>query len=313
MFRSIIVDSIQEHPYHHIIPCYDGISCVTFSLNDLDAEDLVNISLSNVSVLAGHFNWDEWKKLPVFANSTTTSSNTTNSLFSLSSHSGLLYTDRNAITLSPPSMVIFGRHPIERAISYYYERCFLYPQCPGYHRSINNLTSEEMLYIIDTDRVALSRKSGPLVFVDDGMSNALCRALTSHRKIAGKSVHLSKYRNVDITNEWDINLALKQLRYFVVGVVERWQESLDILKAWHPWLRIDSNRLRRDLQSSVRNKETLTSLSDHILQILLEQNRCDLKIYDKMIAMVDDEIAIVKAVEDSFLQYVRKEESLDPT
>jgi len=89
LIREYIYESSLVLGVKTYIPCYGNISCAVFDVHDDDNDD------NGIAVLAGHFPWDIWNKLPTYKNTNT----------------------------NPPCFVM-GRNPVDRAISYYYQRCY---------------------------------------------------------------------------------------------------------------------------------------------------------------------------------------------
>ena len=83
--------------------------------------------------------------------------------------------------LPPPPCLIIGRHPIDRMISYYYERIYKYTDV-----SLNNLTIDMLQLHINTFRSLFPREQKNVwVVVDDGISENMCRALSDQKNVSG--------------------------------------------------------------------------------------------------------------------------------
>ena len=147
--------------------------CITLSIpshNEAVVRDLGVVTdysksrnLNNISIVAGHFFWEVWKTLPKCRNYTWEhDSKSTDAM------------------KCRPSCFIMGRHPIDRAISYYYQRCYQLESCIGYQRRINDLSVEEMTTIALYERQAdydPYRGNKSIIILDEGMEDAACRTI----------------------------------------------------------------------------------------------------------------------------------------
>lgn len=159
-----------------IIPCHGNVHCINFMLHkyglrlqpreqaDHASEYTRFSTFEHVSVIAGHFSWHVWNELP----------------------------QRSQSKDTPPCLVV-GRHPVSRFISYYYQRCYNSPSCPGYRTPLNEMSPESLKGYIDTTRQLVplddewksqaidnwdKDRSFPLyALLDDGLSDAACRTM----------------------------------------------------------------------------------------------------------------------------------------
>ena len=152
IFIRFIVESAEKFQLDYFVPCHGSIHCVTVSLDDIH-EHHYKSNLSNISVIAGHFFWNVWNQLPTFinynsslnknsnknnTNETNTNASRTLGTFTTDNnndhkkkkHEEMINNNSKTISSSPPppsaSCFVMGRHPIERAISYYYQRYLFY-------------------------------------------------------------------------------------------------------------------------------------------------------------------------------------------
>jgi hypothetical protein len=65
----------------------------------------------------------------------------------------------------------------------------------------------------------------------------------------------------------------------VVGVFEEWDESMQIIQKWFPWIKITDNRKKMFLYS---NKETRETIREDLKKILEDVNMCDMQLYRDM-------------------------------
>ena len=79
-----------------------------------------------------------------------------------------------------PACFIAMRHPVARAISFYYQRCYETYGCEGYHRYMNDLSVDELSSLLENYRyVGTNVSTKEAMILDDGMNDASCRALQS--------------------------------------------------------------------------------------------------------------------------------------
>ena len=90
-------ESAVELELGRLIPPKDGLPNIVYRIPQ-EGEEFYD-RVSNLSVVAGHFAWGVWTELPYWIGENQT---------------------------RPPPCFIMGRHPVERVISYYYQRCFRY-------------------------------------------------------------------------------------------------------------------------------------------------------------------------------------------
>lgn len=102
------MEAAEASGQRYFIPCHNGIHCVTLSLQEANetSPNLLSTAVTpvvtNYTVIAGHFFWDIWKLLPEFA-------------------ANEKRVDNDVSYTSSPSCFVMGRHPVDRAISYYYQ------------------------------------------------------------------------------------------------------------------------------------------------------------------------------------------------
>ena len=103
----------------------------------------ISRNLSNVSVVAGHFFWDVWDDLPTARTERVQDNDYDNGNGNSTMNDKKINFSEgkgNVMKKRVPPCFIMGRHPVERAISYYYQRCFESTACVGYRRRINELS-----------------------------------------------------------------------------------------------------------------------------------------------------------------------------
>lgn len=250
-------------------------------------------SLTNISIVAGHFFWDIWQQLPSASIATKHLGVIENE-----NRSNFQGTDSNksvgSISKAVPPCLIMGRHPFERAISYYYQRCYVNADCVGYGRRFNDLSSDE-LYIFAT-----SRRQGDylsdnktIVVIDEGMEDAACRALANEKATTGLIVGVDEIIIPPPLSDEAISSALNNVEKCVVGILERWDETKEVLGYWFPWMDFSekSNRRKMFLFSG---KETPEELKPELISVLLQVSKCDMLLYEKMLKLFEVQLSVIK-------------------
>jgi len=275
-FCRFIVESADRHGLSHFVPCHGGIHCVTVSLQDPIARSLLDIS--NVSVLAGHFFWAEWLSLPHYRD---------------------IYSAQSRLTFSPdgsdllPPVFVMGRHPVSRAISYYYQRCYDSDGCLAHGRMLNDISAEELETFVLSSRNANYRADNTtLMITDEGLEDAACRVLANERGTSGLIVS-SPSEPVTIPPPLSAaatSRALRNIDSCVVGLLERWTDTKRVMKFWFPWMDLGRDRKKMSLYVG---KETTESLRPDLREVIERYNRCDLQLYDKMLKRFTKQLEII--------------------
>lgn len=196
-------------------------------------KEFKEFELKNISVIAGHFSWDVWNQLPSIKNNNIKNTNNDNN-------------DNNFI----PSCFVMGRHPVNRVISYYYQRCYREPKCTFYQVKFNDLSKEDLQSFITSFRQGLDF-NGSYIIVDEGVEDAACRSLSNKKVTTGRRIGqeidngYEGYINVDLdlthplplTNE-EQSIALENVEKCVIGIQEDWENTIRILNYWFPWIKI---------------------------------------------------------------------------
>jgi len=265
--------SLREHLYEAatmngldaLIPCHGGIHCVAINIKDVNTS---KVNLNNISVVAGHFSWGVWDALPSFNSS------------------------GDAGDVSPPCLVM-GRHPVDRAISFYYQRCYGSPSCVGYKRRINDLSPEELKNVALVEREGKYKEDNvTMIILDEGMSDATCRALLNQKATAGKIVGKDEIVVPPMLSEDASDFAKTRLRKCVVGLVERMDETRRVVAEWFPWIR-NIFEEKQKLMQIYSNKETALELRKDLRDVLLEVNPCDMQLYEEMVRLFMTELEVL--------------------
>ncbi len=253
----------------------------------------VDNSLKNVSVVAGHFFWDVWKALPSCEPSH--AGLTTNETDDVSTvNTSKRGVDTHASTSCHASCLVIGRHPIDRAISYYYQRCYQLKSCIGYQRPINDLSVEQLEFVAIHERqAAYSEDNSTLLILDEGMSNAACRSLAGVKTTSGLQVNLNSSIPLpkSLSDEESCQ-AMINVRKCVVGIFDRWETTLTVISEWFPWLNLHTNRARRKM-FLYSGKESPEQLRPDLRDLLMRLNDCDMKLYVEMQKLFEAQVSML--------------------
>eukprot|EP01034_Spumella_vulgaris_P021621 gene21621-27660_t len=267
--REFIIESAEALSLKSFVPCHGGVHCVTLELPPAD-------SLGNVSIVAGHFFWDVWKALPACRPGRFEDGLLSNA--KQNTH------DRSCQT----SPLVIGRHPVERAISYYYQRCYQLSTCIGYQRRINELSVADLEFIAIHERqAAFAENNSTLVILDEGMSNAACRSLAGAKATSG--LHFSADSGIrlppPLTDDERLR-AMTHIQQCVVGILERWESTLVVVGEWFPWLNLHTDRTRRKM-FLYSGKESIDDIRPELRELLERLNDCDMMLYSEMERLFD--------------------------
>lgn len=266
------------------IPCHGkqqqhAVHCTTFHLHTSSILHADNATWrGNISVVAGHFSWGVWDELYMY------NPGKSQHLAPKPQHHFQQRSDEG----DPPSCLVIGRHPIARAISYYYQRCYDVSTCIGYQRRLRDLSPQELDTVMYSIRHSKPNEHGThLVILDNGMSDAACRVMSREPGTKGLEIameHLSTTKleiPPPLTNE-EAHQAIDNVKHCVVGVMEEWKQTKEIIEFWYPWLDMSSTDSDRRRYQLYTNMETAADLSAEQLAVMENLNKCDLAMYDVM-------------------------------
>jgi autonomous glycyl radical cofactor GrcA len=271
--------------------------------------------MNNISVVAGHFSWGVWNQLPVIKSSTLSDeilaplrhpSITINvSATSVSANSQSILTATSSSGQSPPPCFIMGRHPVERAISYYYQRCYQISGCTwGYQQRLNSMNPELVRQFIIADRQGEARirddPTDPIFVLDEGMSDAACRAVGNFKKTSGMVFGVDDISIPEALTAEEVRTSLSNAAQCVVGLQERWKETKEVIKVWFPWMDLslgDSERRRMHLYDG---KETIETLREDIRWVIEEENACDILLHKQMTAQFEKQLEVIQQSKAAF-------------
>ena len=297
------MESANRHGLNYIIPCYGIIDCATTALspperviyNTTDSIKKMNMdrkmdNYANISIVAGHFSWDVWKNLPSYFNSVKPANTTVATTEHVDSSQ----------FLQPPPCLVIGRHPIDRMISYYYDRIYKYSQVP-----LNNLTVDKLQFHINTFHALFPRlEKNVWVIVDDGMREGMCRAMSDQKIVTGTVLPIDyDFGTPELYYDkpFDIHeasqISVHNVNQCVVGLSERWHDTKIIIHEFFPWLDMNSREPDRQRNSNTiaTARETRDTLKPELLQLLLENNKCDMVVYKAMLERFELEMQYIRA------------------
>ena len=285
------------------------------------------------------------------ASSTTTLTNTTSTTYIHASPSPyssvtqfpakIMHTNRTEAPHVPNACFIMGRHPVDRSISYYYQRCYYSPTCLGYGKMINDLTREHLwevavmyrsgvvnihsydevmnfdrfkdAYIYDLDQQYIGKREDLVneddvivkTIADDGMAEITCRLLSNTRNTTGSFLGNTIVIPGGPTPA-EVAVAVTNADKCVIGLLERWPETKKVMNEWFPWIDMSHNSDRRKMQVyKDSDKETMHTLRPELYDILIHVNPCDMLLYNNMITRFNKQIEVLqrskKIKEDYFL------------
>ena len=117
--------------------------------------------------------------------------------------------------------------------------------------------------------------------------------MTNTRMTTGHLVSEAMFVPSGLSSE-DGALALVNVDSCVIGLQERWKETLEIVNHWFPWINTtrDPHRRKMDIYSG---KETITDLKESTRQHIFDLNKCDLAVYERMVARFEKQLSAIRA------------------
>ena len=229
--------------------------------------------MSNVSIIAGHFDFDALYALPQCSAATAA------------------VAGKGRSSSCSPHCFVVARHPIDRAISYYYQRAITTDIARN--RSMNELTAEELELIVLSVRVAETSTifSEQKFFIDDGMSDAACRAILPDRYTVGMPVG-----DLLIPPEIPESLyptAVSNVQQCVIGMQEDWDNTMRVLDHWFPWIDYTEHLELKAMKLFVGQETRLTLRAD-LYNVLFKLNKCDFMLFENMKVLFLKQLEVLK-------------------
>jgi hypothetical protein len=226
------------------------------------------MDLSKVSVIAGHFFWNVWKPLPQASGR--------NQLPNLSSS-------------FKPSCFVMARNPIQRIISFYDQRFYREVKSPLFEKDFNNFSTEEWEQLLIYQRFArLKEDNKTVIIVDEGMSDAACRTMANIKTTAGLENPTEIAVPPELTQD-ETRRALENSKHCVIGVLERWEDTVRVINHWFPWIFFD-NKFGLQLN---RGSSSNRYIRPDLLEVTIRNNQCDMHLYDQMVHQFEKQLEIL--------------------
>ena len=199
-----------------------------------------------------------------------------------------------------------GRHPVERAISFYYQRFYQHPDkastatrlsdgpLPLNQHLMNELTPEQLELVALSTREGMESffYPGTQVFIDEGMSDASCSALLGLKYTTGRAVQTTMHIPPEISPRL-YPTAVANLRQCVIGLQDRWNDTLRVLDHWLPWVDFSQDPGRRKM-SLFKGMETRTTLRRELYEVLVALNPCDMMLFEEMQRLFELQLAVLE-------------------
>jgi hypothetical protein len=258
-----------------VIPGAGDLHPVIFDLHGFDRD-----YLKDVSVLAGHFSWDIWSQLPSVYQPPAAAS------------------PAAATSPLPPPCFVMGRHPVDRVVSYFYQRCYREPECIHANLPFNNLTTADLSFFISTFRQVLLSEKGEYRVVDEGVQDAGCRAMANKKATTGRSIHETSPSLPTELTEREEEFALKNVESCVVGMQEDWINTKKMIDHWFPWIKTGYPKEKKLFQGTER-KESIETIRPDLRAVVEKMNRCDMRLHEKMKSLFEKQLSVIET--DAYL------------
>lgn len=308
----LIYQSAIKNNLDFFIPCYNSVPDMTFSLPPPATHSSFSSpsSMKHMSVLAGHFQWGVWRGLPAFSPQKRRVRYGVGSSVNAAA-TGAAFNETDGLVPRVPSCFMMGRHPVDRLISYYYQRCYREVSCRLYQVRFSELSADDMYYIVVLFRQAKYLADGKtLMFSDDGTHDSMCRASLGERTTTGVLVEDVMDDDGSLPSPGDVRVekhqqAIANMNKCVIGMLEEWDISKKMMKYWFPWMKIPklesfstskvaavhekTNDGNDDIDESPHlmklyaGKETVSTIAPTVRESIEELIPCDMKLYHNML------------------------------
>ena len=264
--------------------------------------EMLHRDLRKVSVVAGHFNWGVWNMLPSFTKYKMNTYNKNNKYYdnnNISYQETIKNEKIDEILLDNkilPSIFVMGRHPVNKAISFYYDRVKISKQKP-----MNNMTIEELNNDYFRRRIFLRNAFGIDIVTDNGIDNSACRPLANSKGSTGMTVKEALNSQMPLLDIHSEQRALQNIEKCIIGLQERWNETARILQFWFPWLLIDRKSLKGtygnntfiNIPQKKSNVETYETIREDLRLSIESMNPCDMKLHMKMNDLFEKQLSVI--------------------
>lgn len=226
------------------------------------------MDLSKVSVIAGHFFWDVWKPLPAYQKP---------------------MKNQNPSNFRP-SCFVMARHPVQRIISFYDQRFFREVKSPLFQKDLNNFSPEQWEELLIYQRFArLKEDNVTVIIVDEGMSDAACRTMANIKTTAGLENPVEISVPPELTYK-ETQRALENSKQCVIGILERWDDTIRVINHWFPWISFDN---KFDLQLN-RGSASNRYIRPDLYEVTVRNNLCDMELYNQMLQQFEEQVKIIE-------------------
>ncbi len=225
------------------------------------------MDLSKVAVIAGHFFWDVWKSLPAY----------------------VAHQRDPQKSFFEPSCFVMARHPVQRVISFYDQRFYREVKSPLFEKDLNEFSPEQWENLIIYQRFARMKEDNvTVIIVDEGMSDAACRTMANVKTTAGLENPTEVPVPAELSKEQTIT-ALNNAKKCVVGVLERWDDTVRVINHWFPWIFFD-NKFDMQLNRGAPNNRFIRP---DLYEVTLRNNKCDMLLYNQMVSQFENQLKVV--------------------
>lgn len=170
------------------------------------------------------------------------------------------------------------RHPVDRAISLFYERVFPREDLDFGNTMINALSPTRLNFIIEQ-----FRGSAWGMYRDEGFSNSLCKMLLGQNHFKGKTPAELNWEDIEkgestVKEEGGIGRAIERLDQCVVGLQSEWEVTKIMIWRFFPWLEFeDSAKMNTGRGGAAETRDELRS---ELMKVILDYNECDMKVWE---------------------------------
>ena len=167
------------------------------------------------------------------------------------------------------------RHPVDRAISLFYERVYQRDDHLG-GRRLNDWSVSDFEWLLGA-----FKGSAFSMWRDEGFCDQVCKNLLGLAINRGRTPAAVDALPADVTSRaassLDAGLAIERLEKCVVGTQEDWAGARRAIDHWFPWLSFDDD-VRRNVGFS--DAETRQTLRPELSAAIEKCNACDLAVYE---------------------------------